>query len=181
MTTPPTFVTGQVLTAAQMNQVGLWKVASYSFTSNATPYIDNCFTSDFEQYKVVVSVTSSANSQALFYFRTSGSDVTTNAYYWGGYYINMLGGAALTAENSGASVTQGRFGAFSTGGNNFAEINVSRPKNSSQVTVWTSIHQSAEPYSRQITGYFNGTNSFDGIKIFGGTLTGNITVYGLRN
>jgi hypothetical protein len=164
-----------------MNAVGMWKVASYSFTSNATPFIDNCFTSDYENYKVVISVTSSANAVASFYFRTGGADVTTAAYYWGGFYINMAGAASLTAESSSTNVSQGRYGAFTTGGNNFAEINISRPKNAAQVTTYTSVHQSAEPFTRYISGYFNGTNSFDGIKIFGGTLTGTITVYGLRN
>lgn len=177
----PVFSVNEVLTSSAMNQVGLWKVASYSFTSNATPYIDNCFTSDYENYKVVISVTSNANAQARFQFRTGGSNVATVAYWWGGYYLNMSGAAVLTPENSGSAANQGRYGAFATNGNNFAEINISCPKNSSQKTTWTSVHQSAENFSRYMTGYFDGTNSFDGIQLQGATLTGNITVYGLRN
>jgi hypothetical protein len=46
MATPPDFSSGAVLTAAQMNSVGLWKVASGSL-STATTNFQGCFTSDY--------------------------------------------------------------------------------------------------------------------------------------
>lgn len=56
MATPPVFSAGGVLTAAQMNAVGLWLVKSQTIGSTvATVEVDSAFTSDFNVYLVTVS------------------------------------------------------------------------------------------------------------------------------
>ncbi|CAB5219059.1 hypothetical protein UFOVP227_24 [uncultured Caudovirales phage] len=176
--------TSTTLSASDLNTYcansGLVYVASYTFSSNTAPYIDNCFSSTYDNYKIVINATSTSNNTALFKFRTGGADNSTSNYFWGGFYINIAGSASLTPESSGGAVTNGRYGAYSTNGNNFAEIMVSMPYSASQKTTFISNHQSAENYVRMMNGYFDATTSFDGIKIYNATLTGTMTVYGMR-
>jgi hypothetical protein len=84
MATPPDFTTGQVLTAAQMNAVGLWEVASASFTSitAAAPLVlSNVFTTDYPHYKIVMSWTqATAGGYLNIRLRNSGGLISTSTY-----------------------------------------------------------------------------------------------------
>ena len=51
MATPPTFTTGQVLTAAQMNAVGLWLVKSQTVGSGVSSVeVTGAFNADYDNY-----------------------------------------------------------------------------------------------------------------------------------
>jgi hypothetical protein len=93
MATPPDFVAGQVLTAAQMNKIGLWQVTAATFTTVGSVNVNNCFTSDFRNYKMIVRITaSSTNQNVAFRMRASGTD-SSASYYWSGL-------ASLTASDT---------------------------------------------------------------------------------
>jgi len=80
----PTFVSGDVLGAADMNAVGLWKVTSASFSAVGTVNVNNCFTSSYTNYRVMVQLTASSTNQVVnMRLRASGTDAATT-YYWGG-------------------------------------------------------------------------------------------------
>ena len=49
----PDFSPGEVLTAAAMDSIGLWKVASGTLSGTATNFV-GCFTSDYTNYRIVV-------------------------------------------------------------------------------------------------------------------------------
>jgi len=73
MATPPTFTAGSVLTAAQMNAVGLWRITSCTVTSaggtaatasngvvtigtnNTSITVANAFSADYENYKIILA------------------------------------------------------------------------------------------------------------------------------
>ena len=55
MATPPDFSVGQVLTAAQMNAVGLWLIESKDVTSGTLVQFDNKFTTDYDTYLLDVN------------------------------------------------------------------------------------------------------------------------------
>jgi hypothetical protein len=51
--TSPTFAVGEILTAADMNKVGLWLVKSQTIGAGVSSVpITNCFNSDFRNYRV---------------------------------------------------------------------------------------------------------------------------------
>jgi hypothetical protein len=54
MATPPDFTTGAVLTAAQMNAVGLWLVKTQTVGS-AVPdvTVTDAFSADYDNYKIL--------------------------------------------------------------------------------------------------------------------------------
>ena len=57
MATPPTFSSGAVLTAAQMNGVGLWLVKSQAVGASAVPdvTVTNAFSADYDNYLILMS------------------------------------------------------------------------------------------------------------------------------
>ena len=80
MAVPPVFVAGAVLTAAQMNQIGLWRTkAQTSFSAASSVVADNVFTSDFESYCVIVRYTTTSTTGIAFQLRVGGVTAATNS------------------------------------------------------------------------------------------------------
>lgn len=104
MTTPPTFVTGSVLTAAQMNAVGLWKVAGASF-SNATSFDVTGFSSNYSMYKVVIRtrrVDVAGAGTMLVDLRNGNTAVGASNYFQGSAAFQYTGAVgSLYTRNAG--------------------------------------------------------------------------------
>lgn len=185
MATPPTFTSGEVLTAAQMNSIGSWKVTTYSFSGNTAPYVDNCFTSDFTNYKVYINMSSATADLVYMRFRNGSGDVTTANYAWAGYYISQFSAPTVTGEGSSGAVNYGRIGWADASVVNNYNMDVMNPYDTGS-TAWFCPHQQGGTgfqYARNMQGLFYGTGSMTGIKVFtanGYALTGTITVYGWR-
>jgi hypothetical protein len=101
MATPPDFTSGAVLTAAQMNAVGLWLVKTQTVgTGVSSVTVTGAFTTDYDNYLIVDSGGSSSVDGP--YRLTFGSSAT--AYYWALIYASFLGGAVnLDAGNNSTS------------------------------------------------------------------------------
>jgi len=89
MATPPDFTAGQVLTAAQMNQIGLWHISRTTIGSAVVSVtISGCFTADYTNYRVIVSGLTSASTGAGLNMTVAGAGATahysTTAYYTAG-------------------------------------------------------------------------------------------------
>jgi len=87
MATPPDFTTGAVLTASQMNAVGLWKVAEFSTTSGTAVTSPTVFSSDYDNYRIVITGMQSASPGGGYYL-AMGSSSSGSQHYMGGFYVN---------------------------------------------------------------------------------------------
>lgn len=147
MATPPTFTSGAVLTAAQMNAVGLWKVGT--FTANGTSralVCDNVFTSDFTNYKIVVKLASTSNTNTLYFQTINTSGTTVTSGYFSASYgrdIATAGATTVTALNN-TTVVQFGYVANGTANPTGAEFTIYGPR----LTEWTTV-----------TGQYTGVNS----------------------
>ena len=67
MATPPVFSAGAVLTAAQMNAVGLWEIKTQTIGTGVASFeVTGAFSSDYDNYKIVInSMDASVNFQQL--------------------------------------------------------------------------------------------------------------------
>lgn len=90
----PTFTVGETLRAADMNAVGMWKVASASFsgiTTGAPLDVNSVFSSDYTNYRLVVriAVTGANNSSLCLRMRTVAAQENGAVYNygWGGSYV----------------------------------------------------------------------------------------------
>lgn len=185
MATPPDFSVGGVLTAAQMDQVGLWKVARQTATYGTTTTLnfDNCFTSAFENYRIVVSnLRFSVTSGLVMRMRSSGTNNTAASYYYAqvGLYFN-----GTAANNNGTGQTEWNTGAYcDAAGLGF--VTMSADIIGPAITQRTFIHTSAtglagSGFMRIGAGLHDNTSAFDGFAIYpfaGGTMGTTVTVYG---
>ena len=179
MATPPTFSAGAVLTAAQMNAVGLWLVKSQTIgTTVSSVQVTAAFSSDYDNYRIIIS--GGASSTAAFLTLVFGA--TTTGYYaaYSGVAYSTAA-ASLAADNNAASFTQPGVAWGATGGLQMA-LDVQGPN----LATYTSI-QGGYPSgssARMITGYLANTTQYTAFTIApsSGTLTGGeIRVYGYRN
>lgn len=196
MATPPDFSVGQVLTAAQMNAIGLWRVTTCTATftggtagsvsngvvtvgtNNTAISIANAFSSDFDNYRILysggvgstlISMTLQLNGSATGYY-----GITNYALYT----------TATTPASGGDNNTTlwNSIGYASTG---FTQISLDLL--SPNLARWTTL-ANASWAAGTVAGSTNGTHqvatAYTGFTI--GVNTGNLTggkirVYGYRN
>jgi hypothetical protein len=118
MATPPVFSAGAVLTAAQMNAIGLWLVKTDTITSGASKVITDCFNTDFRNYQIVISdttlasldtvqmrygTTSTGYYASMYYDKFDGTNTATSRQNNGGGF--MIGLAENLANNACATFT----------------------------------------------------------------------------
>jgi hypothetical protein len=99
MATPPDFVSGAVLTAAQMNAIGLWLVNTTTFSAVSSVEINDCFSADFQNYKIVWSITPSTTANISVRLRVGGVDNSTSNYFRAGV-ANLNTASTLSALNA---------------------------------------------------------------------------------
>jgi hypothetical protein len=187
MTVTSTFVAGQVLTAADANNMsnsGLTYVASATFAGAGTKSINSCFDSTFTNYRIIVQIDSvSANSVVALRWRSGGADNVTAQYYWS--LQNMLWNAT-TSTNGGGADTSWTLLYTNTTIPAMAVIEACGPQKAQPTfaTVASSGDNSAHTsWVASAGGHFlNTTYQATGLTVFtsSGTMQGTITVYGYR-
>jgi hypothetical protein len=179
MATPPDFVAGNVLTAAQMNKIGLWLIKTETIgTTVASVTVTDAFSADYLNYKIVVSggIASTATTLRL----TLGA--TTTGYYTGAVGYTFAGATSNSNEANTAYATLG----YANANVIFANFEVFQPFATKYTLMAgdfivpdtsTGLYQRRGSMLANTTSYtdFTLTNS-------SGTLTGGtIDVYGYRD
>ena len=192
MATPPDFTAGQVLTAAQMNAIGLWRVTGLSATftggtpgtiadgvvtigsANTAIAVTNAFNDDFENYKI--KITGGASSVTCLLQMRLGA--TTTNYYQGRIGVTLSAGTAAVGAQNGTGTEWVAVGSSTTSGL-YGDINLEAPKLAKFTNLSCSYYDATTTIS--VVGYQGSTTSFTGFTIFAstGNLTGGtIRVYG---
>lgn len=193
----PSFTTGEVLTAADMNAVGLWRVTGCTVssaggtaatasngvitigTNNTSVTVNNAFSADYSRYKITVN--GGAGTAVIDLQMRLGS--TTTGYYgfliYGNYNSTLVQGFG---QNNTAN-----FGYAGTGSTDTLSMNCElNDPFATKRTVITA--QGAVPITTgagsSYSGFLNDNTSYTSFTILPttGTLTGGtIRVYGYRN
>jgi hypothetical protein len=178
----PDFSPGEIWTAGAADSIGLWKIAETTFSTTATPFINGCFSADYQHYLVKIFLTASTPSNCFFRVRSGGSTPETGAVYdrygfrWGTSAIDLVNpnntaGILLdvgSTANHRSAVTMDIFGPNEA--NNTIVNTHSWDSNSGSVYF---------PSYRIET-----TTAYTGIELTSlaaGTFTGTMRVYGYRN
>lgn len=189
----PSFSVGDVLTASDMNAVGLWRITTGITATNGTVSdgvvtvgnavssvtISGCFSSAYINYRIVYSNLDFSNSDSSFFVRP-GSVATGNVYSSGGLFVLYTGLGpgylASSATNDGIAIgitsTDSASGAFDIYG--------------PHATTWTraSGHWTGDLYTGTYGGVMKNTTSYTSLELRPavGTMTGGtIRVYGYKN
>lgn len=182
MATPPVFSVGQYNTAAYMNSIGLWLVKTQTIgTAVTTVTIDNVFTSDFTNYRIVVSGGTQTAANGLLGVQLRVGGVTSTVSYYNTFLYSPYTGGVLTANtNNGASwpyvvSSLGTLGWTST-------FDLLRPFVAAPTAYFGG--NARGDLAGLTSGYHNVSTAYDGILfgVGGGTMTGGtIKIYGYRD
>jgi hypothetical protein len=178
MATPPDFSAGAVLTAAQMNAIGLWLVKTQTIgTTVSSVTVSNAFNSDYDNYRIVIS--GGVGSTNITLSLQLGASTT-------GYYsiTNYATYAAATTPLSSGDNNGAVWTTVGYAGTNFlqASFDLIGPN----LAKWTSLNSAAWS-ATTVAGNSNGMHqvatAFTGftLGVNTGTLTGGtIYIYGYR-
>lgn len=197
----PVFSTGEVLTAAAMNAVGLWRVTSCTVSSvggtaatasngvvtigtgNSSVTVSNAFSSSFDNYKILIDVTSNSvsNDSCGIRLRTSGGVDAQTDYIYGFIYVNPSTGAVNGAGSAAGNRYDYAVNMLTTNGG-ATTLEVLSPFLSKRTKFGNFSPRGDLPGST--SGFHNLANSYAGFTLLPGvgTITsGTIRVYGYNN
>jgi len=175
----PTFATGEVLTAADMNAVGLWKIASTTGTNQTTLFIDGCFTSNFSHYLITYDLTTNITGQYTGLRLRAAT--TPKAVNYDRSALFTTTGGVTGIDGFGVAQTE-----FYLAGQSTTQLVGHAYLYNPQKTVRTGFSGSAAyPGGYLAFGSQTENYSADGFQIFAAgnaaTYTGTVRVYGYRN
>lgn len=166
----------------QVNYIdnGLVYITKSIFSAVSSVSIDNCFSADYSQYRIILD-SDFSNDQALYTrLRASGIDNTTSNYR--DQFANAAS-TTVTANRRTAETAFINWPMHSRDNRNISVAEILNPFQSTQTTAQKleGISIGATTVQVQLAAYgFNGTNSFDGFTMYvaTGTMTGTVYVYG---
>jgi hypothetical protein len=181
MATPPDFTAGQILTAANMNQVGMWLVKTQVVGTGVSSIpVTNAFSSDYDNYKI--TYTGGAGSTLQDIAMVLGA--TTTNYYWSDTSTSFVNGAVTGVGSNTVSNAYWRVGKLTTSGA-LINMDIINPFKTER-TFYSSSSSFAVTTSASVVngGYLNNATSYTDFTVnaIAGNLTGGtIRVYGYRN
>jgi hypothetical protein len=186
----PSFNAGEVLTAADMNAVGLWKVTTATVTAQPTLTVDNCFSANYANYRVIVRLNgvSNNNQMRMDVLNSAGTRLQTN--YAGSFYGQdySTGTTGFEGLQSSVTVPLGYLSNASAFGPSMFAMDIVGPFTSGITTLvhGTSngvdagrIFLGGQIISRRLAAETNrGLFFFNSV---GSNMTGTVSVYGYRD
>lgn len=144
-----------------------------TFTNTESISVNGVFTSNYDNYLLVVYYVPNAQAEIRINFRTSGTDNTSNSYK-----TQRLRSYGTTLNSNSATSTYAEVASFNgTVNKSLATTIVSTPQQSERTSFIT--HSGTYDYEHKISGIFDNTTSFDGFtySMSSGTSTGKVSIY----
>jgi hypothetical protein len=174
----PSFATGEVLTAADMNAVGLWLVKTQTIgTGVPSVVVTDAFSANYDNYLVTISgIKTAAAANISILLGTSGGN-----NFYGSFYFDAYTGlnTGTSRANNGASLQIGHGEASLA--ESWMRVEIAAP-NLPRSTSFTGQH-----YGTTFSGWMAGTRA-DSVQYTSFTISstsnmtgGTIRVYGYRN
>lgn len=166
------------------NPTGMELVATNTFSGATNPFINGCFTQNYDNYKMLITWYGSVATNMQLRLRYGASTTQSgNQYYRYGFYYSY-GGSLVNFQAS--NETQQFVGNHGTtaGVYSNAEITMFNPNAANQRTLWNTYHFDAQGgLVAQFTSQYADTTQYTGFEFVptSGTVTGTVRVYGLRN
>ena len=162
---------------------GLVLVAQESFTTQSTVSVDDCFTSEYDNYRLFFSLTSaSTTASAYLRLRASGSDITSAHYAQ--MSPGLTSGNAVSSSGNGGQ-TAWEWGTINTAGMASIFFDVLLPHVSTETRIGgaSSYYNGSVGIGRAIQGFLDNSTIVDGVTFYpgSGNYTGSLSIYGYRS
>jgi len=180
------YSSGDVLTAADLNaSSGLVLVAAHEVSSGTASFsVNNCFTSTFDCYRIIVGCRDLSNN-LIMRMRASGTDELSASYYYAAIGRSS-GGSTYTRDSNGNTQFEiiDRNIAASVA-RHVANFDLWFPANIEQTTMMgnrQTYYSGTNYVSYEMGGTLATTTQYDGFTLtLGGTFSGTVNVYGYNN
>jgi hypothetical protein len=161
-------------TALGTKKAGMVLLNTTSFSAVASQSFNNVFTTDYQNYKVIMRFVTSTTSTVQMRFRASGTDNSASEYFTSGYGIGTWSLGPVTSMQLAASLTASQKG---------IDLTVFSPEPAQLSLVTGDSMNSTNNSFYSLGNQISSTAQFDGFTVFpsAGTITGIIRVYGLAN
>jgi hypothetical protein len=182
--TYPSFNSGDILNASDMNAVGLWLVKTDTITSGNSKEITGCFSSAYKNYRIVFSnVRLSGVANAII---RMGTLSTGNLYRYAGTYVNYASSGVFTEQSNGANFWQiGLVSSNTTNSGAVMDIQMPQQALPTAYQAWGTDPRAGGAGARMFTGYLDNTSQYTSFTVFGDSSTTfsscDIAVYGYKN
>jgi hypothetical protein len=158
---------------------GLTLITATTFTASSTINVNSCFTSTYENYRVMISFSNLNASAVTMRYRTATTDNSSATYVSRQWQVSDASAAATRGSNatSIAIDTGNTYGAIT--------LDILSP----QKTMRTFSFSNSQAFASSASGIgvtgagmFDNTTVFDGFSILGSAnMTGTLRVYGYKN
>lgn len=191
MPTPPDFSAGSVLTAAQLDKIGLWLIETKDVTAVATMDFTSVFSTDYRAYLIEWNYTQNTSTGDFYMQYRDASGVIASNYTWGfgGSFTSsgvsqFAGFSYQTTAATSCFIGSGATATNKTSG----RLELWNPQDSTIVYGGgqaVSSNYSATLTQVHLTGgiIHNATATRTGFRLLtnAGTMTGKFSLYGIRN
>jgi hypothetical protein len=178
--TYPTFNNGDVLPASDLNAIGLWRITTISPSPATSIIVNNCFTSDFTNYTVIVTPISVASGSDISLQLRTGAFNAVSDYYMANLFIDNTSISSV-GENNVSSWRLMNIGAAGAGTFNSVKFDLYSPA----VAANTRYQMTGGGWSgsqvryRSGVGFQNQAIGFDGFCLNASSaITCTISIYG---
>ena len=184
-----TYTAGEVLTAASLNanlsfaaaNGGLVLVATATPTAVASVSINNCFTSTYDNYKVLVNLTAGTLDEGdiKIRLRVGGSDTTTNYTQ-----LLILNSSTITRFSDPVGTDEWLLGNYDKDFTGQYQAEIANPNKAtfSNAIITGVGNQNTDRTFWFGASYQTSSTQFDGLTVLTtGTMTGTVRVYGYQN
>lgn len=178
----PSFNSGDVLNASDMNAVSGWKVSTATVTGIGTGgvIVNNLFTTDYDRFRLhLYDVLLGAGTGAVFMQLTASGTQSATGYYSAGQYVLWATNTGANSNtNNGVSWVAASINDTIRASSCWDIMNVS---NATQTQIvgqkqnWDALEN--------MGGYHSGTSVYDGLRFYTNTGTASLklAVYGYRD
>lgn len=177
-------VNATLTSGGNLTGAGMDLVVRQDYSSVASVSVNNCFSSLYENYRIIVSYYQNATSSSLLRWRAGGVDAATT-YDLANYFVRTAGTSVVGATNNGTGQTAIMPIFATAAASTYLVGDVLRPAIASTTLYF------GKSWSTDASGQFDLTTSamhqqntaYDGFSLIAqsGLISGTIRVYGLRN
>jgi hypothetical protein len=153
-----------------------------TFSNAATVSVNGCFSSGYDQYRLFIFVSGSADTTLQLRMRLSGTDASAGAYGGYGWYFSTGGGTSGALWSQTSSATSMRIADIS-GGKGKTHCTIMAPAMAEATFASGFQYDPANTDGGYWFGVHTTATAYDGFTIFGatGNITGTLRVYGVTD
>lgn len=169
------------------SESGLVLITSSTFSAASSVSVNNCFTSTYKNYALLLELSADAAARSLFMrMRASGTDNSSSNYKYAGVLVQTKTSTAAVGTNGTGLTTAWAMGSLSDSEMSSHLLQIRGPQTTDHTNFQNHFfdnYKTDDGFYGSYAGAMSVSTSYDGLTIYPslGTISGTVRVYGYRN